>query len=113
MYYTSFSDSTPTLAKLSLLKTSDGTGVRVEIIKRVAPHWRDLGILMDFDKEGTQLKNIEEKYSDPIRCCQAMFRYWLNGNGRGPHSWNTLIELLEDCDHATLADEIRNALAKQ
>ena len=79
----------------------------------MASCWRDVGILLDFDTSGTELDNIETKYhGDPVPCCQAMFKHWLNGNGRGPHSWRTLIELLKDSDHKVLAGEVRSELLK-
>ena len=102
------SDSKPTLAKLSSLKAS-----KIQVIKRVAPRWYDLGSLLDFDDSGTELDIIKEKHrSDPVNCSRAMFQHWVKGNGRGPHTWRTLIELLEESDHKVLAGEIRNALAK-
>ena len=79
----------------------------------MASYWRDLGILLDFDKSGAELDNIDKKHlGDPVPCCQTMFQHWLNGNGRGPHSWRTLIELLEDSDQEVLAGEVQNALVK-
>ena len=67
-------------------KAPDGS--KIQIIKRVAPRWYDLGTLLDFDDSGTELDIIKAEYrSEPVPCCRAMFHYWLNGNGRGPHSW--------------------------
>ena len=100
-------DTEPTLAKLSLLKSADGK--KIQIIKRVAPSWRNLGILLDFDSNGTELAIIDKKHhGDPESCCQAMFQCWLNGSGRGPHTWRTLIELIKDCDMEVLAIEVEN-----
>ena len=73
-------DSQPTIAQLSLLKTTDGS---IKIISRLAPHWRDLGIIMDFDRTGAEIETIEQKYrGDPKDCCRAMLQHWLNGNGK-------------------------------
>ena len=78
---------------LSLLKTPDGK--KIKIMTRLAPHWRKLGLLMDFDDTGTQLDIIYMKYrGDPEECCEAMFQHWLKGNGVTPCSWRTLIENL-------------------
>ena len=80
-------------------------------MKKVSPGWYDLGVLMDFDDSGTKLDIIRESYhNNPVSCCRAMFQHWLNGNGRKPTSWRTLIELLEDSDQTVLAGEVRNAL---
>ena len=102
-------DATPTLAKLSVLRTAGGK--KIQIIKRMAPTWRELGILLDFDESGTQLDIIEKVHpANPIACCQAMFQHWVKGNGVTPCSWNTLIELLDDCDQQALAKEIQDVL---
>ena len=102
-------EATPTLAKLSVLRVAGGK--KIQIIKRLAPNWRGLGILLDFDESGTQLDIIEKAHPmDPVACCQAMFQYWVKGNGVRPCSWNTLIELLEDCDQQGLAKEIQDGL---
>ena len=102
-------DATPTLAKLSVLRTAGGK--KIQIIKRLAPSWRGLGILLDFDEAGTKLDIIDSKHrGNPEACCQAMFQHWVKGNGVTPCSWNTLIELLDDCDQQALAKEIQDAL---
>ena len=92
-----------------LLKTSSRE--KIKIIKRLAPSWSTVGILLAFDDEGTQVETIDKKHrGDPVACCQAMFQHWLSGNGRKPLSWRTVIELLEDADQEVLAGEVRNAL---
>ena len=105
----SFSDSKPTIAKLSLLKTPDGK--KIQVIKRLAAHWRQIGDLMDFDETGLQLDIIREKYPrDPELCCREMFQYWLKGNGVKPQTWCKLIELIDDCDQEVLAEELKCVL---
>ena len=95
---------------LSVLKTSNGK--KIQIIKRMAPFWRDLGFLMDFDESGTELATIDSKHrGDPKECCRAVFQHWVNGNGVRPCSWRKLIELINDCDQEVLAEEIQTALS--
>ena len=102
-------DRSPSLAKLRLLRCCGG---KINIIKRLAPNWKGLGDLLDFDVDGTQLRIIEKRYSnDPEECCRAMFQYWLAGNGV-KCSWSSLIELLKDCDEEVLAKDIEAALNK-
>ena len=104
------SDSQPTIAELTLLKQADGK--KIKIIASLAPLWRDLGFLMNFDQRGTEVETIEKKYrGDPKECCCAMFQHWLNGNGVRPCSWHKLIELIDDIDQEVLAQEIQTALS--
>ena len=93
-----------------MLRTPQGE--KVQIIKRMAPFWRDLGSLMDFDRGGTELATIDSRHrGDPKECCRAVFQHWVNGNGVKPHSWRKLIELINDCDQEVLAQEIQSALS--
>ena len=86
---------------------------KIKIINRVAPFWHELGILMNFDKSGTEINTIDRKYrGDPKDCCRAMFQHWLNGNGVKPCSWHKLIELIDDCDQEALAKEIKTAFSE-
>ena len=80
----------------------------------MAPRWLDLVVLLDFDRTGAMLELIKKTHSaDPKECCRAMFQHWLDGNGVRPCSWHKLIELLKDCDHEALAQDIQDALGKE
>ena len=76
----------------------------------MAPRWKNIGILMDFDATGKKLEQIETDKKDVEPCCQAMFQYWLDGNGVDPISWDTLIQILEDCNFIALAKQITDAI---
>ena len=92
-----------------LIKSANGKNIK--IIDRLAPSWNHFGILLEFDGEGTAVDIIYKKHrGDPLDCCHAMFRHWLNGNRRTPLSWRTLIELLQDFNQEVLAGEVRSAL---
>ena len=103
-------DATPTLTQLLLLTTPGGK--KIHIIKRIAPVWKTLGVLLDFDDDGTELDIIDKGHpSDPIACCRVMFQhYWLKGNGKAPCTWQTLVNLIKEADQETLADEIKTSL---
>ena len=49
--------SAPRLALLKMIEAKDGK--KIEIIKTVAPRWKDVGDLLDFDETGETLKEIE------------------------------------------------------
>ena len=116
-----------TIRNLKLLRSAAGGGEKINIIKRIAPKWTDLGDLLDFNKSSSKLNEIEGKYPDnPEACCRAMFKHWIEGNGvqvlkcqyEGGYwlmkeytcTWSKLIVLLRDCDQEELANEIETAL---
>jgi hypothetical protein len=100
----------PRLALLGKLTTRDGQ--RIEIIKTIAPRWQDIAVHLDFDPTGLTLRQIQadEGGKGVKSCCRAMFQYWLEGNGRKPVSWDTLLEILEDCNYGALAAQIKSTL---
>ena len=99
----------PTLAQLTTMKTT--TGEKIKIIEAVAPQWKELGDLLDFDPEGRTLELIEAnpQLKGPVACCREIFVYWVKGKGRKA-TWEVLIELLDDIDQSELAKKIETAL---
>ena len=99
----------PTLAQLMKMKTARGE--KIEIIKCVAPQWKQLGIHLNFDPEGRTLDLIEaeHKFDGPVDRCEATIKHWLKGNGNEA-TWNTVIELLEDMGEIELAKQVKSTL---
>ena len=99
----------PTLTQLTIMKTIRGENIK--IIQSVAPKWKELGDLLEFDPEGRTLELIEvnNQLNGVVACCREMFVTWLKGNGREA-TWEVLIELLDDNDQSELAKKIKTAL---
>ena len=98
-------DKRPTIRELQLLHFS---GRRIEIIKTLAPRWQHFGTLLSFDSNGRNVDVIRARHpGDPETGCKEMFQMWLKGRGVVPATWRTLVELLEDFGHKTLAADIR------
>ena len=87
------------------------TGEKIKIIESVAPQWKELGDLLDFDPEGRTLELIEVNHqmNGVFACCREMFVTWLKGNGREA-TWEVLIELLDDINQSELAKMVKTAL---
>ena len=103
-----FVDTKPRMAQLMRLKTK---GVKVEIIKTIAPDWKQVGFMMDLDPMGRKIRNIEAEHAHrlngPVVCCQELFTVWL---GCPDATWGNLIELLNDSEYKELAEQVTNAL---
>ena len=78
----------PKLSELCSLKCRDGSNI--EIITSIAPMWKDFGVLLEFDDDGTKLNLIEanQRVNGPAACCTEMFQTWVKGAGRQPASWD-------------------------
>ena len=99
----------PRIAQLLRLKNAKGE--KVEIIKTIAPNWKDIGLLMDFDPYGRKIANIEaehaHKQNGPVICCREMFIIWLDTPDA---TWGNLIELLIDSEQQELAKQVKDGL---
>ena len=94
-----------------LMKIKSASGEKIQIINQIAPHWKELGALLNFDPEGWKLdlNEAEHKLDGPVSCCQATMKHWLMGNGIDA-TWEVLLELLDDIDHSELTKQVKSAL---
>ena len=96
--------STPKSYELDLLQ---GHGKKIKIIEHVSAKW---------DRVATRL-HFELHVIDTIRrdctqqatsACQTVFAKWLNGEGRKPVNWRTLIDALAEADLSFIAQELED-----
>ena len=99
-------DSRPTLHQLTKMMTPSGK--TIEIIKYIAADWHDrVGIHLNFDPTGRTLALIRARHpSDPEACCTDMMKEWLEGRGRRPVNWATLVRVLKDGEFSVLAEDV-------
>jgi len=102
-------DTKPRMAQLMRMKSLKGE--KVEIIKTIAPDWKQVGYLLDLDPNGHKIRCIEaehvHKLNGPVICCQEVFTVWLESSDA---TWGNLVELLTDSEHKELAEQVKNAL---
>ena len=98
-----------TMANLTSLKTADGDNL--EIIETIAPDWKTVGYLMDFDPSGRKVDVIEADYAHKqnggVTCCQEIFKLWLH---REDATWEKLNEILNGSGHKVLAEQVMDAV---
>lgn len=98
-------DTWPSLLQLTHLILPSGK--KLKIIEYIAAKWRAVGIHFNFDSTGHTLDIIAASNpSDPIACCTYMMKLWLEGKGRQPASWATLVKILRDAELHVLADDV-------
>lgn len=84
------------------------SGKKLKIISALASQWKKFGIHLNFDETGYTLRNIKKECSE--ECCIEMMEMWLEGKGRQPVTWATLIELLEDAEHKSIAEQLKEVV---
>ena len=101
--------SKPTIPLLKRLTTQSG-GI-IPIIERIGVKSHDLGICLLKDDTGTITDAIEAQHRpDQNRITEAILQKWLQGTGRTPQSWATLITVLREIELNVLAQEIKQNL---
>ena len=95
----------PRLHELQRLCRDD---VIVSIIRAVAPSWEKFALYLMMDRN---MVDIWKRNLDQVEeAARTLFGYWLDGNGRKPISWKTLIQALCDNNLPIIAAEVEEIL---
>ena len=98
----------PNMVNLQSFKTK--SGMKIKVSGQIGTKYKDFGLQLLNDESGQIVTGIiQEKHENAEQINYEILRQWVNGKGK-PHSWETLIEVLEDCELGTLAQEIKNGL---
>ena len=99
--------SISSLPKLHQIDRIEGNGKVVKVIETVAAKWEKVAIRLYFDHNNIdRIKRDSHYQSDP--CCRKMFGEWVDGKGRKPVNWQTLITVLSEADCSELSRELEN-----
>ena len=98
----------PTLTTLTCFKTSSGS---INVAERIGPQYLTFGIQLLKDDTGAIIDAIEEEcHHKAYKINLKILRRWIEGQGRRPLTWATLINVLRDTQLAVLASEIEHNL---
>jgi len=87
------------------LKCRDGT--EIGIIERTSPNWDYLGLGLDFESHVLQTIN-QNAFHQADRACMNLLQAWLQGRGKQPVTWRTLIQALEKANIPELVQKLKN-----
>jgi hypothetical protein len=96
-------DSAPKLHQLDLLECS---GKSLKLIQSIAAKWEQIARRLYFDHHviGIITKDCHQQAE---LACQSVLTRWLNGEGRQPISWTTLITVLDEADLSSVAEDLK------
>ena len=98
----------PTLPELIRFKTRSGS---INILKQIGTHYRELGVLLLEDATGEVTRAIIEQHcEDATKINFQIFQKWIQGKGKLPVEWSTLVEVLKNIELVQLANEIEQNL---
>ena len=99
-------DSKPTLRELGCLKINNQ---RINMIERIASRWESVADQLHFENHLIDTIKIQSHY-EIDSACRKMFIKWLEGVGRQPITWRTLIDALDDAGLPRVAHEFNNII---
>jgi len=88
-----------------------GVGGRpVKVVENVCADWEKLALALQF--RGGVIRAVRESERPLVEpaCRRILERWSVNGEGRQPVTWETLVECLDDIGHCTLASDLRREL---
>ena len=104
--------SRPTILLLQRLPKRSGGSIK--IIQEIGINYHNLGICLLNDGTCAVTNAIEAQYrSDVNRITETILHRWLQGPGRKPKSWNTLITVLREIELNVLAQDIEDSLSQE
>ena len=73
------------------------SGMVYEIVKEVSTDWEKLALALHLHGEIIQ----EQSHFQAETACHNILQRWLNGGGRQPVTWGTLVNCQEDIGYGT------------
>ena len=101
--------TTESVPKWHELHYIESQGKQIKIFDRVAAEWEQVAARLHFESHTIRAIKVDSCYqTDPA--CRSMFDRWLQGNGRMPTTWQTLITALNEAEFSSLAKEIQQII---
>jgi hypothetical protein len=81
----------------------------VNVVRAVAPSWETFALCLGMERNMIDIwkRNAHYQVEDAAR---RLFCHWLDGNGRTPNTWKTLIQALHENDLPIIATEVEEIL---
>ena len=91
------------------LRERDGEGLN--IINRIGTTYRMLGTMLLNDDTGATTEAIEQRFNQKASDINyEILRRWLQGGGKTPVTWMTLVRVLKQVELIELSRKIENSL---
>ena len=101
-------ESKPTFSELICFKTTTSS---INIVKRIGIHFRELGPLLLRDDDGMMTQAIgDECHNNAAKINYEILKRWLQGEGKKPLQWSTLVDVLKKIELSELAFTIEENL---
>ena len=83
-------------------------GREVDLAVEIGVHYYTFGVQLLQDSTGSQVSALEKKQREsPVDVNHQIFALWLQGKGRQPVTWGTLMTVLQGVGLCQLAKDIK------
>ena len=95
---------------IALLMDLPSRGATINVIQRIGAHYSIFGIFLLNDDDGTLVDALtREHHHNAEDITKAILQRWLEGKGKTPVSWATLIDVLKWVGLDELVDQLVDA----
>ena len=101
-------DEASSLPKLHQIDRIEGNGKVIKVITSTAAKWEQVATRLYLDHH--IIEHIKRDHYQTVPCCRKIFERWLDGEGRQPATWKTLIIALEEADFSELANDLQKLI---
>ena len=109
--YASSCKSVDNPPKLPILRHFPGKDGHIDIAEKIATDYKHFGTLLLNDDDGSKVSIIEKEHGKTIDIMVEILEQWLQGKGRMPVTWQTLVKCLQESKLHVLANSIKNMLS--
>ena len=102
------SDHTPVFHELDLLERH---GKKLQLIKRITGKWERVATRLHFPADAIEVIS-RDSHHQCDSSCRTMFSRWLDGEGREPRTWGTLVTVLYEADLSSVANELEKMISR-
>ena len=95
----------PRLCELDL---NEDNGKTIRLIRRTAADWEQVATRLHFEVH--DIRSLRADHRKTFDACREMFMEWLEGKGRSPKTWETVIIALEEADLSEVASDLKDVL---
>ena len=82
----------------------------VKVIERIAASWKRVATTLHF--EGHEINIIDTDHDRRSEnACRKLFTEWLDGKGRQPKTWGTVLSALNEAGFGEVASDLSDALS--
>ena len=105
LFFTELSTDAPTLMDLLAFPGKNGD---IDIPEQISTKYTHFGIFLLNDRTGARVNAIEMKHrEDAQKINLKILQEWLEGNGKQPVTWKTLVDVLCKIGLSELANDIK------